>query len=450
MRTEERTISSADPTPRQIEASLSAARYILYGGAMGGAKTAWLCNCAIALSAGIPGNRGYMARHELHEFKLSTLLELEKWLDPGLLLPHNKGHNKSDRVFKFKNGSEIFYGGLGDDERAIERLKSMELGWFAIDQVEETTEKHFLMLCTRLRLNIAGIVFKGLCTANPAANWIKHRWIDPTPPLMNHAFIQALIGDNPHNPEDYEERMREILPADLVQAWIDGDWNIVAECNVLFPYARVTLAMNRELRAESQVTDIGVDVAREGDDETIIALKQKALSKLESGDVQGAKFIIVKKIIGQDTMQTADDTMELMLIHKRANVKIDTIGYGAGVYDRIKQQLKDLRSEGWTGLLMEYKGSHKAQSPERFKNRRAEDMFLFSKKLPYVDLPQDQKLRNEMSIRYRLLSADGLFRIESKEEFKKRMKMSTDRLDAIVIADAKCKAKRRGRVFKGW
>jgi len=450
MRQEERTISSADPTPRQIEASLSLARYVLYGGAMGGAKTAWLCNCGIALSVGIPGNRGYMARHELHEFKLSTLLELEKWLDPALLLPGNKGHNKSDRVFKFKNGSEIFYGGLGDDERAIERLKSMELGWFAIDQVEETTEKHFLMLCTRLRLNIPGIVFKGLCTANPAANWIKHRWIDPSPPLMNHDFIQALIGDNPHNPEDYEERMREILPADLVQAWIDGDWNIVAECNVLFPYARVTLAMNRELRAESQVTDIGVDVAREGDDETVIVTKQKALSKLSTGEVQGAKFRIMKTIIGQDTMLTADDTMELMQIHKRANVKIDTIGYGAGVYDRIKQQLKSLRSKGFTGLLLEYKGSNKAQDPGRYRNRRAEDMFLFSKKLPYVDIPQDQKLRNEMSIRYRLLSADGLFRIESKEEFKKRMKMSTDRLDAIVIADAACKEKRRGRVFKSW
>ena len=281
MRQEERTISSADPTPRQLEASLSPARYILYGGAMGGAKTAWLCNCGVTLSAGVPGNRGYMCRHELHEFKRSTLLELHKWLDPALLL----FHNKSDHLFKFKNGSELFYGGLGDDDRAIERLKSMELGWFAVDQVEETTEKHFLMLATRLRLNIPGIVFKGLCTANPAANWIKHRWIDPSPPLVDHAFIQALLGDNPHNPEDYEEKMREILPADLVQAWIDGDWNVISECNVLFPYARITLAMNRELKVESAVTDIGVDVAREGDDETVIVIKQKAKSQLESGDV---------------------------------------------------------------------------------------------------------------------------------------------------------------------
>jgi len=447
MKQEERVISSADPTPRQIEASVSPARYVLYGGAMRGAKTAWLCNCAVALSTGIPGNRGYMARHELHEFKLSTLLELQKWLDPELLL----FHNKSDHLFKFKNGSELFYGGLGDDERAIDRLKSMELGWFAIDQVEETTEKHFLLLCTRLSLNIPGIVFKGLCTANPTSNWVKHRWIDPSPPLADHAFVPAFIRDNPHNPPDYEEKMREVLPADLAQAWIEGDWNVVSECNALFQYSKVTLAMNRNLRAESPVTDIGVDVAREGDDETVIALKQKAASKLEVDAGLGAKFTLIKKIIGQDTMQTADDVIELMQIHHSANVKIDSIGYGAGVFDRIKRMLKELRTRWkYTGSLLEYKGSNKAQDPARYRNRRAEDMFMFSKKLSYVDIPQDQKLRNEMSIRYRLLSADGLFRIESKEEFKKRMKMSTDRLDAIVIADAACKEKRRGRVFRSW
>lgn len=438
-----RVIESADPTPRQLMASLSSARYPLFGGAMGGGKTSWLCNCGVTLSCGIPGNRGYMCRHELHSFKRSTLLELQKWLDPELLAMHNR----SEGLMRFKNGSEIFYGGLGDEEKAIERLKSMELGWFAIDQVEETTEKHFLLLCTRLRLNIPGIVYKGLCTANPTDNWVKKRWIDPSPSLPDHEFIPAFIKDNPYNPADYEEKQREVLPPDLVQPWIEGDWNAVSCCNALFPFARVRLAMERQIEASKEVTDIGVDVAWDGDDETVTALKQEAVSKQGKG--QGARFRIVRVIKGQDTMQTADDTMELMRIHKKADVKIDVIGYGAGVYDRVKRKLKELRSKwNYTGRLLKYKASEKAKSPERYRNRRAEDMFTFARNLNIYDIPQDNKLGNEMSIRYRVLSADGLQKVESKEEFKKRMKISTDRLDAIIMADAKVKESRKGKVFR--
>lgn len=447
MRKTAQVIESADPTPRQMKASLSPARYILFGGAMRGGKTSWLCNCAVTLSCGVPGNRGYLCRHELHSFKRSTLIELQKWLDPRLLA----FHNKADGVMRFKNGSELYYGGLGDEEKAIERLKSMELGWFGIDQCEETTERHFLLLCTRLSLNIPGVEFKGLCTANPTDNWVKKRWIDPSPPLDEHEFIPAFIKDNPYNPPDYEDEQRKLLPPDLFQAWIDGDWNIISACNALFPFAQVRLAMERELKPLKEVTDVGVDVAWDGDDETVTALKQEATGADGKGKpaIKGAKFRIVKVIRGQDTMQTADDTIELMRIHKKADVKIDVIGYGAGVYDRVKRELKNLRGKwNYTGRLLKYKASEKAKSSERYRNRRAEDMFAFAKNLSLYDIPQDTKLGNEMSIRYRTLSADGLQKVEPKEEFKKRMKMSTDRLDAIVMADAKVKEGRKGRVFR--
>jgi len=115
----------------------------------------------------------------------------------------------------------------------------------------------------------------------------------------------------------------------------------------------------------------------------------------------------------------------------------------------VKRELKNLRGKwNYTGRLLKYKASEKAKSSERYRNRRAEDMFAFAKKLSSCDIPQDTKLGNEMSIRYRTLSADGLQKVEPKEEFKKRMKISTDRLDAIVMADAKVKEGRKGRVFR--
>lgn len=421
-------VESYLPEPRQLKAHLSPAKYPLYGGAMRGGKTCWLVNSGIQYSILFPGNRGYLCRHELEEFKRSTLKEVEKWLHPSLYLYHNK----SEKLFKFRNGSELYYGGLGDDQRGLDRLKSMELGFFGIDQVEETTEEHFLMLCTRLSLNLPGIVHKGLCTANPAANWVKMRWIDQD--LDEHDFIPALPEDNPHNPSGYIEGMKSVLPPDTFRAWMRGDWDVLSEESHVFPLSLVEEAMERDARVLPEVSSVGIDVAREGPDESVFAFKRATRYTLR-----------IFKL--PDLMLLADKVIEEMLIHRSAEFKIDCIGFGAGVYDRVNARLPYLKERGFTGKLLEYKSSDAATNP-MFKNKRAEDFFRLRDDLHTLDLPRDEKLAKQMRIRYRVPLVDKQVRIESKEEFKKRMKMSPDRLDAIVIAHSHIREKRKGRIIR--
>lgn len=419
---------SYKPTLRQTEAHETPERFPLFGGAMRGGKTAWLCNSGVDISMKFKNNRGYMCRHELNWFMKTTYIELQKWLGNTVAY-----HNKQYHYYNLRNGSQIFYGGLGDDVRAIERLKSLELGWFAIDQVEETTEKHFFMLSTRLNLVLPNIIYKGFCTANPKNNWVKDRWIDQD--LPNHAFIPAFPNENPYNPPDYEDNLREMLPPELVQAWIEGDWSIVSEVNQVFPYADVQGAMYRESRMFAEVSSVGVDVATFGDDETVICKKT------------GNRYRY-KTYRKQDTMDTADRVIDEMKLCLNADFKIDTIGEGRGVYDRVKRALPILREKfGFKGHLIEYKSSFASKDP-RFINRRAEDYFLLRSDLNSIDIPLDAKLRSEMSIQYRVLSSDGLFRIESKDEFKKRMKMSPDRLDGIVMAHSQIRKSRKGKVYR--
>jgi len=421
-------VESYVPEPRQLKAHLSPVKYPMYGGAMRGGKTCWLVNSGIQLSTLYPGNRGYLCRHELEEFKRSTLKEVEKWLDPALYL----FHNKSEKLFKFKNGSEMYYGGLGDDQRGLDKLKSMELGWFGVDQIEETTEDHFLMLSTRLSLNLPGIIHKGLCTANPASNWVKIRWIDQE--LEDHDFIPALPEDNPYNPEGYLLGMKKILPAELFKSWMRGDWDVLSEESHVFPISLVEEAMRRQSRALANVSAIGVDVAREGPDESVLAFKR----------ANKYTFRIYRLA---DLMLLADKVIDEMINHREAEVKIDIIGFGAGVYDRIKRKLPWLLQRGFRGKLLAYRSSDAALDP-MYKNKRAEDFFLLRNDLHALDLPLDDKLAKQMRIRYRVPTVDRQIRIESKEEFKKRIKMSPDRLDAIVIAHSRVKEKRQGRVVR--
>ena len=133
------------PTNRQAVAHTVPERYVLYGGAVGGGKSVWECNEGIQLSLECSGNVGYMCRHELSSFMRTTMLTLERYLPAGIVAQHHQTEN----FFRLVNGSLIFYGGLGDDLRAIDRLKSMELGWFAIDQAEETSESHFFLLALK-------------------------------------------------------------------------------------------------------------------------------------------------------------------------------------------------------------------------------------------------------------------------------------------------------------
>jgi len=229
------------PHSRQKIAHSASERYILYGGAFGGGKTIWLVNECIQLCLDYPGNVGYICRNELPAFRRSVLIELEKFMHPAIL----EQHHQTENYFKLKNSSMLFYGGLGDSVSGLQRLTSMTLGFFGIDQAEETTETHFNMLAGRLRLNVPKIRYKGLLTCNPAPGWLKQKFIEQK--LTDHIFIRSLPKDNPHLPTDYESGLRKIYPAEWVAAMLEGSWDALESGNFLIQYKYIRAAVNREM-----------------------------------------------------------------------------------------------------------------------------------------------------------------------------------------------------------
>lgn len=88
--------------------------------------------------------------------------------------------------------------------------------------------------------------------------------------------------------------------------------------------------------------DIGCDVARYGDDRTVIGYKVDE------------KAMFYKRKSGQDLMQTADDIMELGLrlmekyrFDKAVPIKIDDSGLGGGVTDRLRRVKREQPERFW-------------------------------------------------------------------------------------------------------
>jgi len=387
-------------------------KYKLYGGAMGGGKTWALCAEAIALSCDYPGNRGYICRHTSVSFQRTTFLTLDGMLQKTDLVEQH--YKSSPAYYLFKNGSRIYYGGLGDDLSAIDKLKSMELGWFAIDEASETTESYFLMLCSRLRLQRPGIRYFGLMGTNPDPGWLKHRFIDQK--LYNHLFIPALPKDNEDLPSDYVKELEEVFPPEWQKRFIKGDWSAFEGTANVFPYQAILNAFEAKLKPGEPI-EIGVDIARYGKNETVISLRR------------GGKVELLDTIAKSDLMYVVGKIIQRKKEYNPSKVKVDADGMGAGPVDR----LKELKVK-----IIEIHGGAKAKNEERFANKKAEIHWGFRERLlaGTVDLPDDLKLKAQLtSIEYKIRSS-GQLEIVSKEEMKKKDIESPDRAEAVIYTFA--------------
>lgn len=414
------------PHARQQEAHSALERYVLMGGAVRGGKTWWLCNEALQLSYEFPGNRGYLCRNEFTAFKRSTWLTFLRFLPDELV----RRHHMTDSFIELVNGSVIYYGGLGLGDTGFNRLKSTEWGWVAIDQVEEASEDVWHMLVTRLAHTLPNGTrppYKILATANPWPGWVRDRFIQQN--LPNHRFVRSLPSDNPYLPPGYEEELREQLPPELVKALLEGDWDVVRGANFLIPYPHIVAAMDREFEEDRSLgLTFGVDVARFGDDKTVV------------GGRRGMKVLWLEEWSKQDLVETTDNITALMRRHLPDHVVVDAIGVGAGVYDNLihYDQWGEIETpdglEPYRPRFTAYQANEAARNTERYANRKAEDFMALAQWLAdgEIDLPQDAELRTQLSsIKYDVNTKKQLV-IESKEEMKRRGMKSPDKAEAVL------------------
>lgn len=420
-------------TDRQSEAYLrlntpAAEVDVLYGGAKGGGKSHFLCvwvflwSCAIAERFGLkpsehPLHVGWIGRKQAVDFT-GTTLNTWRRIIPASEYEIRSGSGKDAKHILIRGCIAVDFGGL-DRQENINKFNSAEYGFIAVDQAEETDIDDVSVLMGSRRLTIDGkpLKYKGLWTANPGNCWLKPRFL--TNPGPHDYFVQALPNDNPYLPENYTETLTKAFGhrPELLAAYLHGKWDELDGADQIIKQRWVEEAVNRHVVEHEQRELLACDVARFGDDETVIYFMRNT-------------EIIEAKMFGQkDTEYTANMLHILSVEHNRCPVAIDDCPIAAGVIDKLKAM--------GTRVIPVNSASKPQQetSAVRFYNVRAEMWWnaarLFSQKQIRMTHQDPVLIRQLTAPTYKY--RNGKILVEPKESIKERLGESTDRADAFLI-----------------
>lgn len=204
------------------------------------------------------------------------------------------------------------------------------------------------------------------------------------------------------------------------------------EPDTLIPIDWLEIAKAREVPQDQGDVELGVDVARFGDDQSIICAKQ-ARQLLPIPD----EWVM----IGNDTMQVAGKVVLAYRATGARRANVDEIGVGGGVVDRLNELRNETDPAKKIGLdVSGINVAEKASDEARFVNLRAEMWWaaresLDPKNPAAMSLAgcRDELVADLSAMKWTVDSA-GRIKVETKEETKKRLRRSPDFGDAYALA----------------
>lgn len=236
---------TSSPLPKQLDFFRYSGKIKCYLGGFGSGKTFAGCQEAFYKSMQWPGNTGVIARttygaledttkkvffEVLADMHLAATGEPGDPLDPlscCFVYSYNKTHNSIWlRSSHNVPPSLVLFRSLDTPEK----FKSLELGWFYIDEASESSEEAFLMLSGRLRGKAAPPSrLQGFMTTNPCStrHWIYKKFVKEKVP--GYGLFRAPTTANIHLPDGYEAGLRAQYPADWVDRYVEGNFGMISE-----------------------------------------------------------------------------------------------------------------------------------------------------------------------------------------------------------------------------
>jgi len=238
--------------------------------------------------------------------------------------------------------------------------------------------------------------------------------------LNDPAWFSCLysVADTGIIPADELEDMQKDMTPMAIRQELYCDFSASAS-DVVIPIDLVTEAAKREL-TEADVSGapviIGLDVARFGDDATVLTVRKGLWCQRQQ----------VHR--GLDTMQAADVLINAINTYKPSAVFVDVGAMGAGVIDRVRMLHYNVTEVNFAGS---------PQDTDRYANLRAEMYFKLKAWLESGGaLPNEPTLKSELSVVEYSFARNGKILLEPKEKIKEKIGKSPDYADSLALTFA--------------
>jgi len=376
---------------------------------------AWVILWAITTEV---DTKGVVTANTENQLRTKTWAELAKWyysykfkhwftFTATAIYSSDKDHEKTwrmDMIPWSERNTEAF-AGLHNIGRRI--LVVFDEASAIPDNIYEVTEGALTDINTEILWLVFGNPTRNTGRFRECFGRLKHRWTNKqidsrSVPGTNKEQIQQWIDDYGDDSDFVRVRIKGEFPRTGAKQFISSEIVEAAiDRNVDVPYGTPKI--------------MSVDVARFGDDQTIIARRH------------GRKLEDLIKYRGLNTMEVASEVAANIKKYKPDVVYVDGVGVGGGVVDRLQQL-------GFNIIEVNAGSSPEHSNKDTHYNKRAEMWDRMRQWLDNADIPDDRDLRDDLiGIEY---GYDNKMRLqlEKKEDMKKRGLSSPDCADALSLS----------------
>lgn len=245
--------------------------------------------------------------------------------------------------------------------------------------------------------------------------------------FVHHVTLEDCIAAGRVSREWADQRLKQWGADSAIYAnRVLGEF-ATSEEDTVIPLAWVELANERWLAwkdtgQKPSFTCVGVDVARSGEDMTVLALRH------------GNVIAELRRYSKEDTMATTGRVRGILAAYSGRAI-VDVIGVGAGVVDRLKEDKMP---------VVAFNASERSEDKDHsgelgFVNKRSAAWWRMRELLDPTNghdicLPPDDLLTGDLTSPHWRVVSGGRIQVEGKDDIKKRLGRSTDDGDAVVMA----------------
>lgn len=316
---------------------------------------------------------------------------------------------QKDRIINLENGSEFIFKGLRNNTQNIKSLEGIDIAW--VEEAQTITKTSIDVLTPTIRKDGSQIVWtmNRLNELDPVYAEYALKPREDTVVLNINYDVAEKYGWMPKVIKDEIEYDKANSPELYAHKWLGMPMSQVD--NAIISRDAVLSAMQREVEPEGAI-EIGVDVARMGNDRTELVKRQ------------GLKEIDRQTYTKLRTTEVVEKVKQMANGDKTVLIKVDDTGVGGGVTDELKR-------DGFNVMPINF-GS-RATDPNKYTNTISEAWFYIQTIIGDIQLINDNDLLMELSNRAWKMDTKGRRAVESKDDYKKRGYRSPDKADATIL-----------------